>query len=95
MAGESFRKSLQGINILNHNTGLLPSDVKRTLHKPGRQSRNTPQLCLFDFICSRSNFATRTASSLSSAAATISLAGPVSQIIYIKFSFTMVTCSFV
>lgn len=60
----------------NHDGTLLPSNVSRTLYRSGRLSRNTPQLCLFDLILSRSNCATSTASSLSSADATISPVGP-------------------
>lgn len=62
---------------INHGEKFLPSSVSRTLYKSGRRSRNTPQPCLLDFIFSRSNSATRTPSSLSSAAATISPVGPV------------------
>lgn len=74
------------ISRINHSEGLLPSNVKSTLYKSGRRSRNTPQLCLLDLILSRSNLAMRTASSLSSAAATISPVGPVHQIISSTYS---------
>lgn len=69
----------------NHSEGLLPSDVRRTLYKSVRRSRNIPQECLLDFILSRSNVATRIASSLSSAVAIISPDGPVSKKLLVKY----------